>query len=119
MADTFVMAKKAPKLPALKPDRVTIWPVDVEHFGVEVLYRGRGAYRRALEVDCKLAAAGMATAFGQEVDGAWGVSFGPLERPAMLAVLTDVVGAAPKPRKRKPAVTSVARPRRQQPARAR
>lgn len=103
------MAARAPKLPALKPDRVTIWPVDDEHFGVDVLYRGRGAYLRARQVDEELLAAGMATSFRQEHDGAWGVRFGPLERAAMLAVLTDVVGG-----QRKPRATS-----RRQPARAR
>lgn len=103
------MATKARKLPALKPDRVTIWPVDDDHFGVDVLYRGRGSYARSQEVDRELVAAGMDTTVRQDLDGAWGVRFGPLERAAMLAVLTDIVGGARKPATR----------RRRQPARAR
>lgn len=98
---TVPKAKRA--LPALKPDRITVWPVDDDHFGVDVLYRGRGAYLRAREVDRELAAAGMATTFRQELDGAWGVRLAALDRPAMLTLLEDVVGGAPRasrPRRR-------------------
>ena len=76
---------------ALRPDRITIWPVDEQHFGIDVLYRGRGGYRRAEAVEHELTAAGMDTTFRQELDGAGGVRFGPVEREQMLAVLNGVV----------------------------
>ena len=100
------MAPKAPKLPALKPDRVTLWPVDDDRFGADVLYLGRGAYQRASETDRELAAAGIATSFRQDLDGAWCVRLGPLDRALMLALLDEVVGgrrtrrAAATPRRR-------------------
>ena len=95
--DTACMAPKAPKLPALKPDRLTIWPVDDDQFGADVLYHGRGAYQRAADVDRALDTAGMPATFRQDADGAWGVRLGPLERDVLLTILDDVVGA---PRKR-------------------
>ena len=107
--DTGPMVPKAQQLLSLKPDRVTIWPVDDDHFGADVLYLGRGAYQRAVEVDGELTAAGFRTTFRQDVDGAWGVRLGPLERRVMLAILDEVVGGAPR--------RAATRPR--QPARAR
>lgn len=95
--DTACMAPKAPRLPALKPDRLTIWPVEDDQFGADVLYHGRGAYQRAADVDRELDAAGVPATFCQAVDGAWGVRIGPIDRELMLAILDDVVGA---PRKR-------------------
>jgi len=90
--DTAPMAPKALSLPALKPDRVTIWPIDDDHFGADVLYLGRGAYQRAVEIDGELTSAGFATTFRQDVDGAWGVRLGPLERRVLLSLLDQVVG---------------------------
>ena len=105
------MAPKAPKLPALKPDRVTLWPVDDDRFGADVLYLGRGAYQRASQTDRELAAAGIVTNFRQDLDGAWAVRLGPLDRALMLALLDEVVGGR-RPRR------AAATPRRR-PARAR
>lgn len=112
--DTACMAPKAPKLPALKPDRLTIWPVEDDQFGADVLYHGRGAYQRAADVQRALTTAGIAAAFRQETDGAWGVRLGPLDRDVMLAIVGDVVGAARK----RPAARAGATPQRR-PARAR
>ena len=104
------MAPSARKLPALKPDRVTIWPAGDDRFGADVLYLGRGAYQRAVQVDHQLTESGLETTFRQDADGAWAVRLGPLERQVMLAILDEVVGRPPRRR--------AATPRRQ-PARAR
>ena len=108
--DKVVMASSARKLPALKPDRVTIWPADDDHFGADVLYLGRGAYQRAVQVDRELTESGLATTFRQDADGAWAVRLGPLERRVMLMIIDQVVGRAPRRR---------AATQRRQPARAR
>jgi len=90
--DIGPMAPKAQQLPALDPDRVTIWPIDEDHFGADVLYLGRGAYQRAVEIERALSAAGITASFRQDVDGAWGVRLGPLERRVLLTLLDQVVG---------------------------
>ena len=88
MADVQV---ERPSIGALRPDRITIWPVDDAQFGIDVLYRGRGGYQRAEAVEQELTASGVQTSFRQELDGAWGVRFGPVDRDAMLAVLNGTV----------------------------
>ena len=107
--DTRRMAPQVPKLPALRPDRVTIWPIDDDHFGADVLYLGRGAYQRAGDIERDLAAAGVAASFRQDVDGAWGVRLGPLERRLLLTLLDQVVGGD---RTRRSATTPQRRPAR-------
>jgi len=74
-----------------RPDRITIWPVDDERFGIDVVYRGAFGYRRAEVVQQQLTEAAIAVTFRQEADGAWAVRFGPVGRDDMLAALSGVV----------------------------
>ena len=110
--DTACMATKAPNLPALKPDRLTIWPVDDDRFGADVLYHGRGAYQRAAEADRALGAAGIPGTFRQAADGAWGVRLGPLERELMLQLIDGVVGGPRKQSRIRTGATPQRRPAR-------
>jgi hypothetical protein len=74
-----------------RPDRITIWPIDDERFGIDVVYRGALGYRRAEIVQQQLTDAAVAVTFRQETDGAWAVRFGPVMRDEMLAALNGVV----------------------------
>jgi hypothetical protein len=75
----------------LRPDRIAIWPVEDNRFGVDVTYRGPDGYVRAEHVECTLRDSQVRTAFRQESDQAWTVRFGPVDREAKLTVLNAVV----------------------------
>ena len=84
------MAAKAAPIPPLHPDRLTIWPADEGRFGADVLYLGRGGYQRAVAGERDLRAAGIGATLRQDVDGAWGLRIGPLERRALRAIFDEV-----------------------------
>ena len=74
-----------------RPDKLSIWPTDDEHFGIDVLYIGPQGHRRAEVVFRQIEAAGLAVALREEGDGGWVVRFGPVDREGMLAVLNGYV----------------------------
>ncbi len=71
----------------LHPNRVAIWPVESEGFGIDFTYHGATGYVDAEAADRILTAHGLRTRFIQELDGAWTVRFGPIARDPMRAVL--------------------------------
>jgi hypothetical protein len=72
---------------SLKPNRGAIWPVEGSGFGIDFTYHGATGYTDAETAERELHAAGLATSFRPELDGAWTVRFGPLPRDHMRAVL--------------------------------
>jgi hypothetical protein len=72
---------------SLRPNRVSIWPIDDERFGVDFTYHGATGYSDAEFAGTVLSAAGLKTTFRQELDGAWSVRLGPMPRGAMLEAL--------------------------------
>ena len=74
-----------------RPDKLSIWPVEGERFGVDVLYVGQHGFRRADVVHRQLAAAGVDTKLLQEGPSDWVVRFGPVSRDDMLVVLNGYV----------------------------
>jgi len=74
-----------------RPDKLSIWPTDDEHFGIDVLYVGAQGHRRAEIVIRQIEAAGVAAVLRQESENGWVVRFGPVNREDMLAVLNGYV----------------------------
>jgi hypothetical protein len=72
---------------SLRPNRISIWPIDDERFGVDFTYHGATGYADAEFARTILEAGGLAAGFRQELDGAWSVRLGPLPRGAMLEAL--------------------------------
>jgi hypothetical protein len=72
---------------SLHPNRVSIWPVEGEGFGVDFTYHGATGYIDAEAAERVLNGHGLRTRFIQELDGAWTVRFGPIPRDPMRAVL--------------------------------
>jgi hypothetical protein len=72
---------------SLRPNRISIWPIDEERFGIDFTYHGATGYADAEFARTIIEAAGLATSFRQELDGAWSVRLGPLPRDAMLQAL--------------------------------
>jgi hypothetical protein len=72
---------------SLRPNRVSIWPVEGEGFGIDFTYHGATGYRDAEFAQEILTRNQLQTQFRQELDGAWTVRFGPLPREHLAAVL--------------------------------
>jgi hypothetical protein len=75
----------------LQPDRLGIWPVEGGGFGLDITYTGPAGQRRAEEVERALKAHGLKCSLRQELDEAWTVRLGPVDRDSMLVVLGAVV----------------------------
>jgi hypothetical protein len=74
-----------------RPDKLSIWPVEGERFGVDVLYVGPHGFRRADVVHRQLVAAGVDVRLLGEGEDGWVVRFGPVSRDDMLVVLNGYV----------------------------
>jgi hypothetical protein len=71
----------------LRPDRISIWPVDDDRYGIDFTYHGATGYADAEFADALIKGAGLRTTFRQELDQAWTVRIGPVPRSAMLETL--------------------------------
>lgn len=74
-----------------RPDKISIWPVERDRFGIDVLYHGATGFRRADQVQRQLVDSGVVATLRQEHGDAWIVRFGPVERGQMLTVLNGFV----------------------------
>jgi hypothetical protein len=74
-----------------RPDKLTLWPIEGDRYGLDVVYVGAHGWRRATTVHRQLDDAGVATRFLQEVGQNWKVRIGPVRRDDMLTVLNGFV----------------------------
>jgi hypothetical protein len=74
-----------------RPDKLTLWPVEHDRYGIDVVYLGAQGWRRANVVHSQLESAGVGSRFTQEVDQSWKVRIGPVGRDDMLTVLNGFV----------------------------
>lgn len=74
-----------------RPDKISIWPVERDRFGIDVLYHGATGFRRADQVQRQLQDSGVEAQLRQEHGDAWIVRFGPVDRGQMLTVLNGFV----------------------------
>lgn len=72
---------------SLRPDRISIWPVENGGYGIDFTYHGATGYADAERAERVLSGHDVATGFRQELDSAWTVRIGPLKREHMRAVL--------------------------------
>ncbi len=84
------LAVNADGLPT-RPDKLSIWPVEEESFGIDVLYLGPQGKRRAQVVHRQIVDAGHLAVLKREGEDGWIVRFGPVEREDMLTVLNGYV----------------------------
>ena len=81
-----------PALPGpTRPDRISIWPVETDRYGIDVLFHGVAGFRRADTIQRQLEAGGVASSLRQEPGGGWTVRFGPVTRDEMLTILGGYV----------------------------
>ena len=74
-----------------RPDKISIWPVENEQFGIDVLYHGATGFRRADTVHRQLLDANVGALLRQEGEKGWLVRFGPVRREEMLTVLNGFI----------------------------
>lgn len=74
-----------------RPDRISIWPVEGDRYGIDVLYHGATGFRRADQVQRQLQSRGVVAVLRQAESSGWIVRFGPVTREAMLDVLNGYV----------------------------
>jgi hypothetical protein len=74
-----------------RPDRLTIWPVEGEEFGIDVRWGGAEGHRRANVVRTQLEQAGIAGRLIQELDQGWTVRVGPVPKEDVSKVLDGFI----------------------------
>lgn len=81
----------AGQLGPTRPDRLTIWPVEGELFGIDVRWSGAAGNRRATVVARLLAQAGIRGRFSQTMDDGWEIRVGPIPGGDVARVLDQFV----------------------------
>jgi hypothetical protein len=88
VADNFPVSRA---LGPTRPDRLTIWPVEGDLFGIDVRWAGGAGNRRATVVARLLSDAGIPGRLTQTVDGAWEVRVGPVRGGDVARVIDEFV----------------------------
>ena len=82
----------APQFGPIRPDRVTVWPMDDGFFGIEVHWRGRECILRAVVVRRLLAEAGYVAQPGNSQDGRlWELRVGPVAADDVAKVIATYI----------------------------
>jgi hypothetical protein len=81
----------ASELGPTRPDRLTIWPVEDDLFGIDVRWGGAVGNRRANVVTRLLAEAGIRGRLTQGLDGGWEVRVGPVPGDQVAQVIDSFV----------------------------
>jgi hypothetical protein len=71
----------------LRPDKITVCPVEGDRYGIDLSYAGATGYTRADQAHQTINAGGMNATFRQELGDVWTVRLGPLARDAMVLVV--------------------------------
>jgi hypothetical protein len=71
----------------LRPNRISIWPIDDDRYGIDFTYHGATGYADAEFAKTIIQSAGLQATFRQELDQAWSVRIGPIPGAAILEVL--------------------------------
>ena len=73
------------------PDRVSVWSLDLDRYGVDVTYEGATGYQLASRHEAALQAAAIPHSFRQELGGAWTVRM-TIPRGNVATVVARFVG---------------------------
>jgi hypothetical protein len=81
----------AQELGPTRPDKLTIWPVENDLFGIDVRWGGAVGNRRATVVARLLEDAGIKGRLTQGIDGSWEVRVGPVPGADVARVIDEFV----------------------------
>ena len=71
----------------LRADKIAVWPVEDDRYGIDLSYAGATGYTRADQAHQTINANGMNATFRQELGDMWTVRLGPIARDAMVLVV--------------------------------
>ncbi len=78
----------------LAPDKISIWPVEGDRYGIDGTYRGASGFERAEAQRRRLNSANLTASIRQELGDAWTLRLGPLTHAAALAAIEAFIGPA-------------------------
>ena len=79
--------------PVLAPDRLSIWPIEGDRYGLDATYHGATGFERAEAQRRRLDAASLAASVRQELDDNWTLRVGPLTRGAAWTAIEAFIGS--------------------------
>jgi len=71
--------------------QLTLWPLDVNRYGLDATFRGHWGCEDAERQAARLRRCGMPAAIRQEPDGGWTVRLGPLHSLEVASALSSLV----------------------------
>ncbi len=84
--------------PLAAPDRLSIWPVEGERYGLDATYHGATGFERAEDQHQRLQAANLSASVRQELGDDWTLRLGPLTHGAAWAAIEAFLGPSAPPR---------------------
>lgn len=75
----------------IHPDRLKLWPLDVDRYGLDVTFAGEWGCEDAEQEAARLRSRGMPNVIRQEADGGWTVRLGPLHSLDVARALSSLV----------------------------
>jgi hypothetical protein len=84
--------------PALAPDRLSVWPVEGERYGLDATYHGATGFERAEAQRQHLQAENLPATVRQELGDGWTLRLGPLTHSAAWTAIEAFIGPPAPPR---------------------
>jgi hypothetical protein len=75
----------------IQPDRLMLWPLDVDRYGLDLTFAGDWACEDAEQESARLRRRGLPSVIRQEPDGGWTVRLGPLHSLDVARTLSSLV----------------------------
>lgn len=76
----------------LAPDKISIWPVEGDRFGIDGTYQGASGFERAEAQRRRLTGANLTASIRQELGEAWTLRLGPLTHAAAWVAIEAFIG---------------------------
>jgi hypothetical protein len=78
----------------LAPDKISIWPVEGDRFGIDGTYQGASGFERAEAQRRRLTGANLTASIRQELEESWTLRLGPLTHEAAWVAIAAFIGPA-------------------------
>ncbi|HEY7892008.1 MAG TPA: hypothetical protein VIC05_07345 [Solirubrobacteraceae bacterium] len=90
MADATTVSRNVKTGP--RPDKLTIWPLDEDRYGLDATFQGVTGYERSQQHEETLKRGGIPHTFRQELDGGWTLRLGPVPAANVMQAVTAFIG---------------------------
>lgn len=86
------MALPVKTKPLFAPDRLSVWPVEGERYGLDATYHGTTGFQRAEAQRQHLQAANLSASVRQELGDDWTLRLGPVTHSTAWAAIAAFIG---------------------------